>query len=232
MGLILSANVALAWDLPSYGYNPFWLIWKAIAKLQEEINEIREEIKNIELTPGPPGPQGPPGPKGEIGLQGPQGEPGPEGPIGPQGPKGEQGDPGLPATHNEFEKHILDYVQHIDHNEWTFNGNTEVPIPADVTVTCPVDCVLDINFYATVRTTEFTTIPPGAAIYYVIYVDGNRTSNYTMDVHKNIDDESPISIGGLFPVGPGEHTIQIYTWQHYGNFILRIKTFTVVAFEQ
>ena len=84
--------------------------------------DIREAIKNIELTPGPQGEQGlqgekgeqgevgpqgpqgekgdtgetgPQGPQGEVGPQGPQGEVGPQGPqgeVGPQGPQGEKGD--------------------------------------------------------------------------------------------------------------------------------------------
>ncbi len=86
--------------------------------------DIREAIKNIELTPGPQGEQGlqgekgpqgevgpqgpqgekgdtgetgPQGPQGEVGPQGPQGETGPQGPqgeVGPQGPQGEKGDTG------------------------------------------------------------------------------------------------------------------------------------------
>lgn len=75
---------------------PFDDIWKAIT-------EVRQQIANISLTPGPQGPAGPQGPKGDkgdTGLQGPQGnvgpkgEPGDQGVSGPQGPKGEQGEPG------------------------------------------------------------------------------------------------------------------------------------------
>ena len=66
----------------------------------------RDELKKIELTPGPQGPPGkdgapgPAGPKGDVGPQGPQGEPGPTGPQGktgadgPAGPRGPQGLPG------------------------------------------------------------------------------------------------------------------------------------------
>ena len=72
----------------------------------------RDELKKIELTPGPQGPPGkdgapgPAGPKGDVGPQGPQGEPGPtgsqgkpgvDGPAGPRGPQGlpgQKGDPG------------------------------------------------------------------------------------------------------------------------------------------
>lgn len=75
---------------------PFDALWKAIAKLEQQ-------IANLQLTPGPqgpkgdPGPQGPAGPQGEKGEKGDAGEPGAQGeqgPAGAQGPQGEQGDKG------------------------------------------------------------------------------------------------------------------------------------------
>jgi hypothetical protein len=76
----------------------------------------RDELKKIELTPGPQGPPGkdgapgpagpkgdvgetgPAGPKGDVGPQGPQGNPGPQGPKGDKGDRGPQGPPGQDAT--------------------------------------------------------------------------------------------------------------------------------------
>lgn len=73
----------------------------------------RDELKKIELTPGPQGPPGkdgapgpkgdvgaigPAGPKGDVGPQGPQGNPGPQGPKGDKGDRGPQGPPGKDAT--------------------------------------------------------------------------------------------------------------------------------------
>lgn len=73
----------------------------------------KEELAEVERTPGPrgergergePGPQGEPGkqgPPGEAGLpgapgkEGPQGQRGPEGPRGQQGMPGQKGDPGI-----------------------------------------------------------------------------------------------------------------------------------------
>ena len=79
------------------------------------ITYVDEQIKTIELTPGPQGEQGiqgeqgPEGPQGIQGEQGPQGEQGIQGemgpqgiqgevgPQGPQGEKGEKGDKGEPG---------------------------------------------------------------------------------------------------------------------------------------
>lgn len=63
---------------------PFDRLWDAI-------NELRDQIANLNLIPGPPGPAGPtgvPGPSGEpgaAGIPGPTGEPGPSGAPGPAG---------------------------------------------------------------------------------------------------------------------------------------------------
>ena len=56
--------------------------------------ELKSEISEIALTPGPQGEQGPEGPQGAQGEQGPQGPQGEQGPEGPQGPEGAQGNDG------------------------------------------------------------------------------------------------------------------------------------------
>lgn len=72
------------------GESPLERIWGAI-------NDLREQVANIELTPGPEGPQGEPGvagpagPQGPLGLQGPQGIQGLTGPQGLPGPAGTGG---------------------------------------------------------------------------------------------------------------------------------------------
>ncbi|MEG3340234.1 phage tail spike protein [Streptococcus suis] len=52
----------------------------------------KDDLKKIELTPGP---QGPAGERGAVGPQGPAGERGAVGPQGPQGPKGDRGNDGI-----------------------------------------------------------------------------------------------------------------------------------------
>jgi hypothetical protein len=74
--------------------------------LQQQIDQLKMDLENIQLTPGPKGDQGDPGPKGDkgdTGEQGPQGLTGPQGPVGPQGatgatgPQGETGPQGPPG---------------------------------------------------------------------------------------------------------------------------------------
>lgn len=55
----------------------------------------KEDLKKIELTPGPKGERGQQGVPGIQGLQGPKGDPGPQGVIGPKGDRGEKGERGL-----------------------------------------------------------------------------------------------------------------------------------------
>lgn len=54
----------------------------------------KEDLKKIELTPGPQGERGQQGAPGVQGLQGPKGDPGPQGAIGPKGDRGEKGERG------------------------------------------------------------------------------------------------------------------------------------------
>jgi hypothetical protein len=56
--------------------------------LSEQVQELKQQLANIQLIPGPPGP---PGPQGERGIQGERGLPGPQ---GIQGMRGAQGLPG------------------------------------------------------------------------------------------------------------------------------------------
>lgn len=55
----------------------------------------KEDLKKIELTPGPQGERGQQGVPGIQGLRGPKGDPGPQGAIGPKGDQGEKGERGL-----------------------------------------------------------------------------------------------------------------------------------------
>lgn len=66
-------------------------IWKAIERLEQQ-------IRNIQLIPGPVGPQGPQGIQGVAGVNGTQGEQGISGEAGPMGPQGPQGVPGTNGT--------------------------------------------------------------------------------------------------------------------------------------
>ncbi len=63
-------------------------IWKAIERLEQQ-------IRNIQLIPGPQGPAGPQGEQGVAGPTGAQGVPGEQGEVGPMGP---QGMPGINGT--------------------------------------------------------------------------------------------------------------------------------------
>jgi hypothetical protein len=58
------------------------------AARQVEISQLRADLTNIELTPGPAGPEGP---QGATGPQGPKGDTGATGATGPKGATGEPG---------------------------------------------------------------------------------------------------------------------------------------------
>jgi len=61
---------------------------KPFEYLQQQIDQLKNDLKNIQLIPGPQGPAGPAGPAGPQGPTGPVGPTGATGPAGPQGPAG------------------------------------------------------------------------------------------------------------------------------------------------
>lgn len=90
-----TAAEAMQYNGHHVGINGKWL--------DDELQEIKDSIDEIELTPGPQGPQGPQGIQGEPGEKGDKGDTGETGPQGPagengaegaQGPKGDKGDTG------------------------------------------------------------------------------------------------------------------------------------------
>jgi hypothetical protein len=83
------------------------------------ISFVEEQIRNIELTPGPKGDKGDKGDQGEQGIQGeqgpageqgpmgPQGSVGPVGPQGPQGPAGPMGPQGANGADGTFDPNAI-----------------------------------------------------------------------------------------------------------------------------
>jgi hypothetical protein len=83
------------------------------------ISFVEEQIRNIELTPGPKGDKGDKGDQGEQGIQGeqgpageqgpmgPQGSTGPVGPQGPQGPAGPMGPQGANGADGTFDPNAI-----------------------------------------------------------------------------------------------------------------------------
>lgn len=78
---------------------PFKALWDTTQALQVEINNLRNALAGIQLTPGPQGVQGT---QGEQGIQGLTGSAstvaGPQGPAGAVGPKGDAGADGVNGT--------------------------------------------------------------------------------------------------------------------------------------
>jgi len=70
--------------------------------LQAENASLREQVSQVEATPGPAGPQGPIGPKGDTGAAGSDGLVGPAGPRGAIGPQGEKGPAGRNGSDSQF----------------------------------------------------------------------------------------------------------------------------------
>ena len=64
------------------------------ARIESVRAELKSDIANVALVPGPEGPQGLDGAPGPAGEAGPEGAPGPAGEAGPEGPEGPEGKEG------------------------------------------------------------------------------------------------------------------------------------------
>ncbi|MBI5405229.1 MAG: collagen-like protein [Candidatus Kerfeldbacteria bacterium] len=92
MVVIMCFGIVSVTNAAGQGRNPLARLWSAIF-------DLREQIAEIELMPGPVGPAGP---QGEPGPIGPQGEIGPAGPQGVQGEPGPQGPAGTAGRLNTY----------------------------------------------------------------------------------------------------------------------------------
>lgn len=64
------------------------------ARIESVRAELKSDIANVALVPGPAGADGAEGPEGPAGAEGPEGPAGPAGAAGPEGPEGAAGEVG------------------------------------------------------------------------------------------------------------------------------------------
>jgi|GEM_PF-4081624 hypothetical protein len=129
---------------------PFQELWDAI-------KDLRQQILNIQLTPGPQGPPGADGADGATGQQGPAGADGAQGPKGDkgdtgatgltgpqglagadgaQGPKGDKGDTGAPGPQGPIGLTGADGTVELVPRVVTVPKDSNPPIPPGSKVTC------------------------------------------------------------------------------------------------
>jgi hypothetical protein len=87
-------------------------VWNLFVNLQHQINSLKTQITNIQLTSGPKGDTGATGATGPQGPQGKKGETGATGATGPQGPAGTTGSPGATSHFGErLEQIVVDSIK-------------------------------------------------------------------------------------------------------------------------
>lgn len=143
-------------------------------------------------------------------LLGEKGEKGEQGEQGPQGPQGEKGDPGELPEDAQFIYDVAQVRGSIWESEPTVGA---VPTPDEVTVDCPNNCLLWINFDVDTRNTV-----GGFQHLYFIYVDGVDQAIFNQATMTTANAAVPLAVNGVVPVGPGEHEVQIYV-QVYGGHL-------------
>lgn len=102
------------------------------------------------------------------------------------------------------------------------------PTPLQTSVTCPVDCVIQLD--ATLDT-ELTTSNP-AGIHYQFYVDGEYTIGTSTHNHVHPYRTISVPVIDLWPVPAGTHTIEVHAYPWSGEWDIIKGTLRAVAFEQ
>jgi hypothetical protein len=161
-------------------------------QLQQQIDQLKIQLQNIRLTPGPAGPAGPPGPPGQKGDKGDKGDQGIQGIQGIQGLKGDKGDQG-PAG-------VANGVTHAVHGTVSWDGATEGTgfYLAGIDCVWPHPCSTEIWFNSafdvangpiTCQVTKLGQNNPGHDFNptnYYYYTDGSSLSVF----YTNIDGQS------------------------------------------
>lgn len=158
---------------PLPGSSPWNKVWNLLVDLQNQINNLKTQVANIQLIPGPQGPQGPAGPQGpqgETGATGATGATGPQGEAGPQGPAGPAGADGAMVHFGEW-----GYVQ--PDND-PYYVNTEYTALTDGFVVGSVNC-----YSGSCTITADPDISAGPAIVSVVlHPDNDDEISFTMPV--------------------------------------------------
>lgn len=124
------------------------------------------------------------------------------------------------------EKRILAYGQ-FRGAVFTTTSNIDVPTDAQVEITCPIQCVLLINYVVDTRNNQ-----TGAHNIYTIYLDGLNLSFTNQASYAFPNQAIPISLTGIYPASAGTHTVQIYAHTNAGEIMEHTKTLTVFAIGQ
>lgn len=163
-----------------------------------------------------------------IGQQGPKGDKGDKGETGDQGPKGDKGDPSPADTG----KHILDVGQIRGAGLDIDAPTTEMKVPGEVTVNCPVACLLWVSYDVDTRNTQIDHIPPGGWYQhlYHIFVDDVNQAIYNQVSATVPNAAYPVAVNGVIPADAGQHTVSIWvkvTGGHLQQFTSHLQVLAI-----
>jgi hypothetical protein len=129
MKKIILILISILICLPVLGYAESGTQGKTFEALQQQIDELKQQIEEIQLIPGPKGDTGEKGDTGPQGIQGPQGETGTQGEQGLQGIQGEQGPQGPAGAIDVYDANGQ-YLGQLLEAGYPFAGQINIYLPS------------------------------------------------------------------------------------------------------
>lgn len=127
---------------------------------------------------------------------------------------------------NIQQRRIVDIGQ-VRGSLWTnTNITTNVKTPDEVTVNCPNACHLWVNFDVDTRNTV-----GGFQHLYMIYVDAVDQAVFNQATMTTAHAAVPLAVNGVFPVGPGQHKVEIFARSYGGVMEQHESHLQVLAIE-
>ncbi len=109
---------------------------------------------------------------------------------------------------------------------------TPLKTPEEVTVNCPVACILWVNYDVDTRNTQIPGVGSWYQHLYHIFINDVDQAVYNQVSATVPNAAYPVGVNGVFPVSAGQHTISIYvkvTGGHLQQFTSHLQ---VLAIEQ
>lgn len=111
---------------------------------------------------------------------------------------------------------------------WSTSDTTpNVKTPDEVTVNCPVNCLLWVNYDVDTRNTV-----GGFQHLYHIYIDDVNQAVFNQATMTTANAAVPLALNGVFPVSAGQHKVSIYVRTYGGTLEQHESHLQVMAIEQ
>ncbi len=108
----------------------------------------------------------------------------------------------------------------------TSDTSPSVKTPDEVSINCPVNCLLWVNYDVDTRNTV-----GGFQHIYHIFIDDTNPAVFNQATMTTASAAVPLAVNGVFPVSAGQHTVSIYVRLYGGTLEQHESHLQVMAIE-